>query len=64
MHSPAVPAGDADVGSVVVAVGVDTVGAVVAIGNIITHTTWLGSELHLPSSLHTELGGDGVNPDC
>ena len=31
---------------------------------IIVHTTWVGSGLHVPSSPHTELGGDGANPDC
>ena len=45
------PAGDADVGSVVVV-------------GIIMHTTWEGSGLHVPLSTHTELGGDGANPDC
>ena len=44
----ALPAGDADVGSVVVSVTM--------------HTIWEGSGLHLPSSLHTELGGEGANP--
>ena len=49
-YSPTVPAGDADVGSVV--------------GSIIVHTTWEGSVLHVLFSPHTELGGDGINPDC
>ena len=48
-YSQTVPAGGANVGSVV---------------GIIVHTTWVGSGLHVPSSSHTELGGDGVNPDC
>ena len=48
-YSPTVPADDDD-GNVVV--------------GIIVHTTWVGSGLHVPSSPHTELGGDGANPDC
>ena len=35
----------------------------VAIG-ILIHTTWEGSGFHLPSSPHTELVCDEVNPDC
>ena len=56
-YSPTVPAGDADVGSVVVGIieGID--------GGIIVHTTWVGSGLHVPLSTHTERGGDGANPD-
>ena len=46
-HSPTVPAGEADVGSVV---------------GITVHITWEGSGLHLPLSTHTELDTDGVNP--
>ena len=34
------------------------------VGIIIVHTTWEGSGLHVPFSSHTELGGDGANPDC
>ena len=48
-YSPTVPAGDDD-GNVVV--------------SIIEHTTWEKSGLHVPLSTHTELGGDGANPDC
>ena len=48
-YSPTVPAGDDD-GNVVV--------------SIIVHSTWVGSGLHVPLSTHTELGGDGANPDC
>ena len=43
-----IPAGDADVGSVVV--------------SVIIHATWEGCGLHIPLSPHTELGGEGVNP--
>ena len=35
----------------------------VDVGNV-AHTTWEGSGLHLSSSPHTELGTDGINPDC
>ena len=52
LYSPTIPAGDADIDSVVVVVG------------IITHTAWEGSGLHVPLSTHTELGGDGTNPGC
>ena len=51
---------------VVVAV-VDDIAGTVVVG-IIMHMTLEGSGLHVPlsvpSSTHTELGGDGVNPDC
>ena len=47
-HSLTVPAGGANVGSVV---------------GTIVHTTWVGSGFHVPSSPHTEVGTDGANPD-
>ena len=36
--------------------GIDVVG--------IMHITWEGFGLHVPFSSHTELGDEGVNPDC
>ena len=57
LYSPTIPPGDVDVGGV----GVTVCVTVVAV--IITHTTWEGFGLH-SSSPHTELCGDGANPDC
>ena len=51
------------VGSVV-PFGIVSVGVPVGSDAIIVHITWEGSGLHLSSSPHTELGTDGVNPDC
>ena len=48
--------------SPVVAVGGDMEG--IDVIGIIMHTTWEGSGFQVPSSPHTELGCDGVNPDC
>ena len=46
-------------------VGVDIVDVndVVVVVTIL-HTTWEGSGLHLPDSIHTALKLDGANSDC